>query len=236
MMASMGFVVAVQLQLMANEQVAEPSATSKIDGADAPIELPPGSEHTDSTKTTKIQITLNPKSFDVRSAQKSTKAGWAMFAGVGPAFGFGLAPAPLVQGRAFFDIRREWVGFELGGEVTLPVTKRYTSNGGFQQQLRVGTIAACAWHGPLAICSVTKLGRMQVQGIDLDVPASPAGFIAQTGPRLVYTIELGDHLVFLGHIETMGLLTAWTVETNQIAVWKMPRFSFVAGIGVAVRF
>lgn len=236
MMASMGFAVAVQLQLMATEPMTDSAESGKARGSDAPTEPPTSDPGTNRAAVQQSAVTLNPKSFTTNSAHKPTRTDWALFAGAGPAFGIGLAPAPVVQGRTFFDIRHQWVGFELGGEMTVPVTKRYAPNGGFRDQLRLGTVAACAWFKQLAICGVAKLGRIQVEGIDLDVPASPKGFLAQTGPRLVYAIDLGDHLIFLGHVETMGLLTSWKVETNEIPVWTMPRFSSVVGIDVAVRF
>jgi hypothetical protein len=236
MMASMGFAVAVQLQLMATEPTTNSQTPGKTRGNDVPTDLPTNDLGTNGTAVQQSEVTVNPKSFTTRSTHRPTRADWTWFAGAGPAYGMGLAPAAVVQGRTFLDIRHGWVGFEFGGELTVPVTKHYATNGGFQHQLQLGTMAACGWYSQLAICGVAKLGRIQVKGVDLDVPASPKGFLAQTGPRLVYAIDVGDHLIVLGHVETMGLLTSWKVEINAIPVWTLPRFSSVVGIDVALRF
>jgi hypothetical protein len=68
------------------------------------------------------------------------------------------------------------------------------------------------------------------------VPSSPTGFVAQAGPRLAATLELGGQILLLGHADALFLLTPWTVELNHTAIWTMPRFGAALGIDLAARF
>jgi hypothetical protein len=100
----------------------------------------------------------------------------------------------------------------------------------------LGTVAACGLRGSTSACAIVKLGQIGVQGVGVDKPASPEGFVAQVGPRLAYSIGLGDHLALVGHADALYLLTSWTITVNHVAVWTMPRLGAVAGIDLAVRF
>ena len=157
-------------------------------------------------------------------------------AGLGPAVGIGLGPDPVAQGRLFFAVQYGMGSIELGAEASLPSTTRQPGGGGFRHQLILGSLAACGWYRSISACALTKLGRIQVQGIGVDEPASPAGFVAQVGPRLAYSLGLGEHVMLLGHVDALYLLTPWTVYVNHVAVWTMPRFAAVAGIDLAVNF
>ena len=229
MMTTVGFVVAVQIQLMATEKAKtspphsdnEQSTHSQQDGADLP---PPVRS-----------VTLTIRSFEVHPASSdSTK--WTTLVGLGSSVAFGLAPHALVQGRLFLALQRGWVGLEAGAEASLPSTSRETYGGGHRDELFLGTLAACGYEGPFAACGVGKLGQILVRGTGVDKPASPSGFLAQVGPRLGYSLGLGNHLALLGRIEALYLLTPWTIDLNQVQVWRMPRFSGVAGIDLAARF
>jgi hypothetical protein len=236
MMASMGFVVAVQLQLMAKEQATEPAAPTADAESDLPSGLQPGGERADGRRNAEFAVTLSARSLELRSVPKSNGSDWTAMVGVGPSIGFGLGPTPVGQGRIFFGVQHGWAGLELGAEASATSTTRQTYGGGFRHDLRLGTVAACAWHGPIGVCGLAKLGRIRVQGIGVDVSASPKGLIAETGPRLVYALGIGDHLVLLGHVEMLWLLTSWTVDVNRQAVWTMPRLATLVGIDLAAHF
>ena len=60
--------------------------------------------------------------------------------------------------------------------------------------------------------------------------------MAQVGPRVAYSLALGDHLALLAHVDALLLLTPWTVDVNRVPMWTMPHFAGVAGIDLAVRF
>jgi hypothetical protein len=230
MMTTVGFVVAVQIQLMATERAK--TSPQRYEGE-------PGTRRTqEPTKSPPDQVgsvTLAVRSFEVRPAS-SDSTEWSAMAGLGPSIGLGLAPSTVAQGRLFFALQTGWFGLEAGAEASLPSTKREAYGGGFRQEVFWGTLAACGWGGSIAACGVGKLGQIQVHGTGVDRPASPSGFVAQVGPRLAYSVGLGDYLVLLGHIEGLYLVTPWTVELNKLDVWTMPRLGAVAGIDLATRF
>lgn len=234
--ASMGFAVAVQLQLMANERASEPTtpvaSKDPIGDGDAPLER----EAPQRVHGSEVVAKLSVQSFRVRSARTTEKADWLPSLGVGLSLGAGLAPTAVGQGRVFASLRRRWLGFELAAEATTSSTKRQDYGGGFQHELMLGTFAACYWQEPVAACGIVKFGRLQAQGSGVDIPASPRGFVAQTGPRLAYELGLGRHLAVLGHVEALWLFTPWTVNVNHQAVWTMPRIAAIVGLDVAARF
>lgn len=210
MLATMGFALAVQIQLMAMEPAAEPSPeTPHNEKADIP-NAQPAAEH--------------------RGRPVAASGG------VGASTGLGLGPNPVAQGRLFLSLGFGRASSEVGVEATLPATTRQGYGGGFRHQLVLGTWAGCGLHRSSAACLVVKLGQLGVRGVGVDKPASPGGFLAQTGLRLGYSIGLGDHLVLVGHADALYALTAWTVEVNHVAVWTMPRLSALVGIDLALRF
>jgi hypothetical protein len=93
MMASMGFVVAVQLQLMAKEQATELVTRAGNGESDTPSGLPPGRERASGSRGAQFAVTLHAKSFEVRSAPRSRGTGWSTMSG-------------LVSPR----LRSDWVG------------------------------------------------------------------------------------------------------------------------------
>jgi hypothetical protein len=230
MTATMGFVLAVQIQLMATERTAPSAETERAS--------PPGSESGPAPvrahrKRGAAASNAEPLSAPLRSASSSTTR--SVMAGVGPSVGLGLAPNPIAQGRFFLGLRLGRAALELGAEASLPSTT-HADQGGFRHELMFGTLAGCGWHRSFSACGLARLGRIQVHGMGVDKPANPAGLVAQVGPRLAYHLGLGDRLGLLGHLDASYLLTPWTVDLNHVAVWTMPRFSAVAGIDLTARF
>jgi hypothetical protein len=251
MLATMGFVLAVQIQLMVRDAVAEPSPgamdTDHTRASDARRHQPAADTERPSALDARrhqptadsnrvVEATTSPPT--VASEEPPTSRGppWSCMAGIGPSAGFGLGPDPIAQGRLFISVKDGHAAFELGGEASLPSTTRQDYGGGFRHRLVLGTAAACGLRGSSAACAVVKLGQIGAQGVGLDEPASPRALVAQVGARYAYFVRLGDRLALVGHADALYLLTSWTVDVNHLAVWTMPRLGAVAGIDLAVRF
>ncbi|MBN1611881.1 MAG: hypothetical protein JW940_34940 [Polyangiaceae bacterium] len=233
MMATMGFVLAVQIQLMATEPAAEDSAHSAeteptVQNRAAPRNAPARRDRRVGAKPTRTS--------GLRRRSAPSSPPWSATAGAGPSVGFGLGPDPIVQGRLLLTLGLGQAALELGVEASLPSTTELAQGGGFRHELMLGTLGACGCYGSISACGLAKLGRIQVHGTGVDRPASPAGFFAQAGPGLAYSLALGDRLGLLGHLDALYLLTPWTVDLNHVAVWTMPRLSAVAGIDLTLRF
>jgi hypothetical protein len=211
MLATMGFALAVQIQLMAVEPAGEPPPRP-VEGENAEL---PGKAH--------------PGGHDEGRAL-------SVSGGAGTAAALGLGPNPVAQGRLLLSLGFGQASSELAVEATLPSTTRQEYGGGFRHRLVLGTWAGCGLRGSTSACVVVKLGQLGVEGNGLDRPASAGGFVAQTGLRLGYSVALGDRMVLVGHADALYLLTSWTIQVNHVAVWTMPRLSALAGIDLALRF
>ncbi len=231
MVTTVGFVVAVQIQLMATEKAA---STNRAGGAAEPGNLdgqPPLRKLPEATPT----VSLAVKSFELRAVPPSSSP-WAAKVGLGPALGLRLAPSALGQGRFFIGLQSQGFEVEAAAEVALPATKRESYGGGFRERLFLGTLALCAWQGNLAACGVGKFGQIHVEGTSVDKPASSSGFVALLGPLLAASLGLSNHFNLLWHVDGLYLLTPWTVDLNQLDVWTMPRFGASVGIDLSVHF
>lgn len=236
MMATVGFVIAVQIQLMAAEKV-DSRQVSSAGGEDPHNRVTregsePESRAASSSRGADAKLTL--ERFVLRRVA-SPHQRWTAI-GLGPSVGFGLGPKPLALGRLFFAVRTGWLGLDASLETSLPVEARESYGGGFRHAAVAGTLGLCGWHRATSVCALTTLGQVQIHGFGVDKPASPKGLIARVGPRLAHSLRLADHLMLLGHVDALFALTPWTVALNRLAVWTMPRFGAAAGIDVAVFF
>jgi hypothetical protein len=236
LVSAMGFVLGVQIELMARAPATAASPVS------ADTEAPDGF---DSSRNPIAQVGDKPSDAAAPSQDQVSQAlppstpesePWSGMVGLGPSVGLGLGPKLLAQGRLFFFVQHGQAAFELAAEASLPTTTRQPYGGGFRHELVLGVAAVCGLHRSISACAIAKLGRILVHGVGLDKPASASGSIGMVGPRLGYSLRLGDHLVLLGHVEGLYLMTSWTVEVNDVAVWTMPRFGAVAGIDLAAHF
>jgi hypothetical protein len=236
LMVAMGFVVAVQIQLLATDRTAGPASAPQAANATtpAPAASRAETEPVASRPAPPGQPEAPPPIEIPSSALGSTP--WSAIAGLGPAAGFGLGPNLIAQGRIFFGLEYGVASIEIGAEASLPITTRQTDGVGFRENLILGTVAACGHYRFASACALGKFGQIRVSGLGVDVPSSPTGFIAQAGPRVVATLGLGEQLLLLGHADALFLLTPWTVELNHTAIWTMPRFGAVLGVDLAVRF
>ncbi|HEY5956051.1 MAG TPA: hypothetical protein VIV60_05835, partial [Polyangiaceae bacterium] len=230
---------AVQIQLMANEEGAaaspEHAALSEHESSSSSSESAP--QVTVSSEQT--TITLSMRRFELRpppASNVSTASAWTASVGVGPAVGAGLGPRAIGLGRFFGAVQYGWFELEMGAEASLASTTRQAYGGGVRHRLMLGTIAGCVWQGPFTACALGKLGRIQAQGVGVDVPMSPKGLLAEAGPRIGYALWRNQRLMVLAHLEGLYSFTAWTVHVNHVEVWSTPRFAAVAGIDLAARF
>ena len=236
LIVAMGFVVAVQIQVLATELTAGPASAPQAATAatPAPAASPAETEPVAARPAPPAPPEAPPPIEIPSSAPGSTP--WSTIAGIGASAGFALGPNPTAQGRIFFGLQHAAASLEFGAEASLPTTTRQTDGIGFRQNLILGTLAACGHYRFAAACALGKFGQIRVRGLGVDVPSSPTGFIAQAGPRLVATLGLGKQLLLLGHVDALVLLTPWTVELNHTDFWKMPRFGAALGIDLAARF
>ena len=230
LMAVMGFVVAVQIRLLATDLTAGSGSTRP--GADATA--PTSGAETAAAQPKPPELPESPPPVEIPSSAFGSR--WSAVAGLGPAAGFGLAPNLVALGRIFFGLKFEAASIELGAEASLPTTTHWTGGVGFRQNLILGTVAACGHYRFASACALGKFGQIRVRGLGVDVPSSPTGFLAQAGPRLAATVGLGDQLFLLAHADALVLLSSWTVELNHTNIWTMPRFGAVLGIDLALRF
>jgi hypothetical protein len=237
LMVTMGFVVAVQIQLLATERTNRPGPTPQA--ASATQVAPPSASRPEIAPVAVRPppvVQSEPQAPVESSGVSSQPNRWSASAGLGPSVGLGLGPNAIAQGRLFVGVQYAMVSLELGAEASLPSTTRQDDGSGFRHNLILATIAACGHYGVFSGCALGKVGQIQVRGLGVDVPASPTGFVAQVGPRLAISLGLGDHLAVLAHTDGLYLLTPWTVDLNHTAFWTMPRFGAVVGIDVAARF
>ena len=236
LMVTMGFVVAVEIQLLATDIATGVASSPQAANAapPAPVASREDSEPVVARPAPPGRPEGTPPIEIPSSAPGSTP--WSAIAGMGGAAGLGLGPNPITQGRVFFGLQHAAASLEIGAEASLPTTTRRTDGIGFHQNLLLGTVAACGRYRFASACALGKSGQIRVSGLGVDVPSSPTGFIAQAGPRLAATLELGGIILLVGHADALLLLTPWTVELNHTAIWTMPRFGATLGIDLAARF
>jgi hypothetical protein len=236
LMATIAFVVAVQLELMATESGPEVAPKATDGGTDKAPDMVASPATAAAQAPSVTPSDTGAAESDSVPAAPASPSNWSALAGAGPTVGLGLAPAAIVQGRLFLAAEFTRIALEIGAEASLPTMTYQDHGGGFRYQLTLGTLAACARHRSMQVCGLGKLGRLAVRGVAVDKPASAAGFVAQVGPRVSYSVALGDHVALLAHVDALLLLTPWTVDVNRVPMWTIPRFAGVAGIDLAARF
>jgi hypothetical protein len=235
MLTTVGFVAAVQIQLMANEETAElPPLRPAAPKDDLPANTGNNSPATD--RSFPPRVTMRMQSLELHPPSTSKTSAWMGSLGAGPAVAVGLGPRSVGLGRVFGAVQYAWFALELGGEVSLPSTTRQAYGGGFRHQVMLGTLAGCVWLGQASACALGKLGRIQAHGVGVDVALSPKGLLAEVGPRFGYALGLGQHWALLAHLDALYTLTSWNVFVNHVDVWTMPRFAAETGIDLMVRF
>jgi hypothetical protein len=147
-----------------------------------------------------------------------------------------MSPSTMASGRLFLGIRRDDLSFEVGAEASYPSDNQRWRTSGFREMVIAGTAAVCGHLSVLSGCALGKAGQFRIEGLGVDEPQSPSGFLAQTGARLGATVALGESWLVAGHLDGLWLLTPRTVQLNGVSVWDMPRLSAFAGIDLGARF
>jgi len=225
---AMSFAIAVQIQLLADEEAvsassATPDQERERAAAVAPPARPPKQVRTEGRPTTSGRAS-------------SGSPGWEFMMGAGPALGFWITPHTAVQGRVFAGARRRSFALELGAEASLPSSYSTPTGDGFEQQVTLGTVAACGVLRPLAGCIVNKWGRLAVRGFGVDVPHSPSGLVGQVGPRIMLSENLGSRFTGALRVEALATLVPWEVTLDERTVWKTPPVSLSIGFDLAAVF
>jgi hypothetical protein len=237
--ANLSFAVAVQLQLALAQAQAEgqavPSPTpdaatslpaksvsTKSEPAPAPaapvVPAPAAPEKDASSLTEPAERPSTPRS----------RAPLSLFLGLGAQAEQGMAPVLLAEGRAFVLARRGAWSAELGAAAAWPASHRTSGGAGFRERLLLGTTGVCGHFDPLALCAVGRVGKIGVEGIGVDVPASPSAWVGQLGVRFALQKTLG---AFAGrlHADLLWTMGESTVTLNDVGVWTTPVASFVVG-------
>jgi hypothetical protein len=232
--ATMAFVLAVQIQLMASE-AEEPGEGAPSDGSRA--------ARGDGTAQRERAV---PKPARSQGAPESTPRDStkpheepdtiSVSGGGGPSVGVGLAPEPVLQGRLFLGARLGWAALELGMEARPAQTAIFAGGIGFRHKMLAGSLAACSQHGQLGLCAVSRLGLLEVSGVGIDRPSSANAVLVQIGPRVAYLVPLSERVGLSGHLDGNYLLSPSVVRIDGAAVWSVPRFSTVAGIDLTIHF
>ncbi|MBN1607831.1 MAG: hypothetical protein JW940_14430 [Polyangiaceae bacterium] len=236
LLAEMGFAVGLQIELLrriaSGEFTSEPSGPASGSTAPSPpaaAARPPVASPAEKRGSSE-QATAEPE-----PATPEQAARWAMWVGLGPSLAWGISPSTDTEARLFFGARRKDLSLELGAEASYPSTHRRWYGSGFRGMLISATAGVCGHYGVLAGCALAKAGQIRAQGLGLDEPRSPTGFVGQAGLRLAATIGLTDSWFVAPHLDSLALLTPCRIELNDVRVWHMPWLSAFAGIDLGVR-
>jgi hypothetical protein len=223
----MAFAIAVQIQLLSGE-------------ADTATTPPAPASDTDRSSVPAVTPAKNPAVAQDRGPSPALTsrepAAWELLLGVGPTLGFGVAPATVVEGRAFGTLRHAWFALEIGGEGSVPSRHTTTEGNGVEQQLLLGSLAGCLALPPLSGCLVGKVGRLHVRGFGVDAPLSASGVLAQIGPRLALGGEIGSRLAAALRLEALATLIPSGVTLNHREIWRTPAVSLSVGADLAIIF
>ncbi len=238
---TMGFALAVQINLLAMEQSAEvadgrapeqPKAPSAPDKKEAPappvapVRAPP-------VAPVRVQTADDE---DDGTSESGGHARWAFSLGAGGSLGVGLLPNATALGRVFGSVALGPASLELGGELSTGAGASRADGGGFNAHAWFATAAVCGTGPPWSICLLTRAGAVKVEGRRVDVPASPGGKSILTGLRLGAEERVGSSLFFAERLEGLVNLTRWTVTLDGIPVWKAPPLAGVVGVDVGAIF
>jgi hypothetical protein len=125
---------------------------------------------------------------------------------------------------------------ELAAEGAWPTTTHRSDGAGFSQQALLASLAGCGSIEHWSACLLAKGGVIRIVGEIIDVPASAAGPVFETGLRLALTQFLGSRAYLAAQVEGLVNVTRWRVTLDQNLVWASPRFAGTVGLNFGVRF
>jgi hypothetical protein len=218
---TLAFAVAVQIQLLAEDEEPKTAKVETTPEASAPKKPAASTARDRTSPTTALPVKDRPP--------------WRFFGGIGMTGNWGILPGLIPSGRLFAGVRRGLFGLELGGEASLPGQNVDDSGNGFDHHAAFGTFAGCGFPGPFSACVVGKVGRLRVRGVGVDVPRSQAGEAALLGARLSLNPELGPFSGAL-RLEVLAPLVSWGVRLNGGEVFRTSPVAVALGADVGVVF
>lgn len=230
---AMGFALAVQIHLLAAERsLAEP------------LPAPPRPEH-ETTTPEQPKAPPPPPSGNRQDAPGSSTdepdddrhpVPLAFGVGIGGSLALGMAPGVMPLGRLFGSVAYGAASLELGGEISTRVSEFRADGAGFSQRALLVSAAGCGSFGMLSACVLGKGGVIQVDGEQIDVPASPTGSAFQVGLRAGLREKLGKSAYFAQRLEGLVNVTRWTVRLDALPVWTAPPVTGVLGLDLGLTF
>jgi hypothetical protein len=228
---AMGFVLAVQIQLLARTgagpAVDDTAGEKGPAGAPMPSPVP---------RPPDVATPTNPQGAAPIGARSTRGAAPVLAVGAGPSVGVGMSSTPVLLGRVIGAVAWPHLSLELAAELSLPATTRRADGAGFSQQHLLASAAACAnltrWNG----CLLVNAGEVRMAGEDIDHPTSARVPVVEVGARIGVVQGLGRRMFLNAHADGLTILTRWTATLDHVAVWTAPRFAAALGVDVGVRF
>jgi hypothetical protein len=255
LLAEMSFAIALQIEMLRPAPKPEParpgSATPSIDtdsqtqasstvAADTPSPTPSKAQTAPSepaplASRPEPRTEAEEEDREVSAQTGQSPAQWSLSAGLGPSIAWGMSPSATADLRLFIALRRNDLSLELAAGGSYPSEEVGWRGFGFRSTWLGGTAALCGHASALSACALGKVGQLRIEGLSVDRPEQPSGFVAHTGLRVGATTELGKGWFFTARLDGLLLLTPHTVEMNDVELWRMPRWSALAGIDVGLR-
>lgn len=226
---TMGLALAVQIHLLATASEESAGVPPTTGDAASSAETKP--------KPKPIPTPPNqPVSPPFESAPSPDRAKALPFLGAGVSAGFGVAPSVIPLFRVFGGVAWPHLMLELGGELSTRSHGEREDGAGFEQQLFLGSIAACGTYARVNACALAKAGAVRVSGRSVDEPRSPDGAAVELGLRLDYRQPLGAWGFIAPRASVLGNLNRWTVTLDGLPVWKAPAVGAELGIDAGMVF
>lgn len=156
--------------------------------------------------------------------------------GAGASIGFGMSSSAVPFGRIFGRLAWPIASLELATEAGMPTIIHRSDGAGFSRQDLLASVAGCGVRRILSACLVAKVGEIRIAGRDIDVPASGAGPIIETGIRLKITERLYRSTYVSAFAEGLVFPIRWVITLDNDVVWRSPRIAEALGLEIAQHF
>lgn len=235
---TMALALAVQIQLLNGDlrgtSALDPDQANAAKSSAKPAAEAPSAKRADESPATTATVGPPAASTVQRTPKSDAAPVWAL--GVGPAVGFGMAPAPMVLGRIFGQLSWQRASLQLAAEASLPSTFRRADGAGVSEHLLLLSVAGCEAFGRWNACLVVDAGSVRLAGRDIDHPTSTHLPFVDAGLRAGFKQALGQRAFLNAHADGLVVLTRWTASLDDVPVWTTPRFAAAIGIDVGVQF
>lgn len=231
---AMGFALAVQINLMATERT---PGTEHASAPDKGVDAEHGVEPARALSPVAPQSRSRSEADASRHGPAGRRgAGTAFEVGAGGAVAVGMSPGVAGLARLFASAAWGRWAVELGGELSTKTVEHRADGAGYAQRFLLASAAGCWSPEPFGFCALMKAGVIDVDGRDIDVPASPSGAAVQLGARVRLRQHLSHGLFLSERIDGSFNVTRWRVTLDQIPVWTAPVVSGILGLDVGAVF